>query len=243
MFDRAVILLAEADETLREHLAGQLDADEAVVHLAVDSAQARAKAAVHRPTVLVLGALERPPAAVGVLRAIRCSCGRRGDPVADLPVVVLVDEGDELATLRAFESGADDVVPRTVSYSVLRARLRVLLGLSGRSRVRTVCRVRGIELDAAAREVRVHGEPVELSGKEFALLSALMAEPTRVFTRQELLRDVWGFHGVATTRTLDSHAHRLRRKLNAQGDRFVTNVWGVGLRLVDPLPDDTARAA
>ena len=243
MFDRAVILLAEADENLREHLAGQLDADELSVHVAADSAQARAKAATHQPAVLVLGALERPSAAIGVLRAIRGSCGRRGDPPADLPIVVLVDERDELATLRAFDSGADDVVPRTVSYAVLRARLRVLLGLSGRSRVRTVCRVRGLELDAAARDVRVNGEPVELSGKEFALLSALMAEPTRVFTRQELLREVWGFRGVVATRTLDSHAHRLRKKLCVDGERFVVNVWGVGLRLIDPVPGESAEAA
>jgi hypothetical protein len=74
---------------------------------------------------------------------------------------------------------------------------------------------------------------VELSQKEFALLRALAAAPTRVFTKEELLRDVWGFRSMGATRTLDSHACRLRQKLGTAGDKFVVNVWGVGYRLVD----------
>jgi DNA-binding response OmpR family regulator len=81
--------------------------------------------------------------------------------------------------------------------------------------------------------VRVGGRLVTLAAKEFALLRALAAEPTRVFTKDELLRDVWGFRSLGQTRTLDSHACRLRQKLGAGGERFVVNVWGVGYRLVD----------
>jgi DNA-binding response OmpR family regulator len=75
---------------------------------------------------------------------------------------------------------------------------------------------------------------VELAGKEYQLLLKLMSEPARVFTKEELLREVWGFRSLGRTRTLDSHASRLRRKLAAVGaGRFVLNVWGVGYRLVD----------
>jgi len=81
--------------------------------------------------------------------------------------------------------------------------------------------------------VWVQGERVALSKKEYALLRALAGEPTRVFTREELLRGVWGFRAMGHTRTLDSHAFRLRQKLNQGADRFVINVWGVGYRLVD----------
>ena len=90
-----------------------------------------------------------------------------------------------------------------------------------------------LDIDPIARRVWIQGEPVELSKKEFALLRALASEPTRVFTREELLRGVWGFRAMGQTRTLDSHAFRLRRKLNTSGDRFVVNVWGVGYKLVD----------
>ena len=69
----------------------------------------------------------------------------------------------------------------------------------------------------------------------------LASAPTRVFTKDELLRDVWGFRAAGSTRTLDSHACRLRQKLREDGDEFVVNVWGVGYRLVDgpyaPSPD------
>ena len=74
---------------------------------------------------------------------------------------------------------------------------------------------------------------VELSAKEFALLHTLAREPVRVFTKEELLRDVWGFKLMGSTRTLDSHASRLRRKLSPSGRRWVINVWGVGYRLTD----------
>ena len=79
----------------------------------------------------------------------------------------------------------------------------------------------------------MRGRRVELSQKEFALLRTLAAEPTRVFTKEELLRNVWGFRAMGSTRTLDSHACRLRQKLGTEGDRFVVNVWGVGYKLVD----------
>jgi DNA-binding response OmpR family regulator len=79
---------------------------------------------------------------------------------------------------------------------------------------------------------------------ELALLRALAAEPTRVFTKSELLRDVWGFRCPGRTRTLDSHACRLRTKLAAAGDRrWVENVWGVGYRLVGIEPDADGSAA
>jgi DNA-binding response OmpR family regulator len=87
-------------------------------------------------------------------------------------------------------------------------------------------------VDPVRREVTVGGRPVRLANKEFELLRTLASEPQRVFTKQELLRDVWGFRSLGRTRTLDSHASRLRRKLDPEHGRFVQNIWGVGYRLV-----------
>jgi DNA-binding response OmpR family regulator len=91
-------------------------------------------------------------------------------------------------------------------------------------------RVGEIFVDTSRREVTVAGEPVKLANKEFALLRALAAEPTRVFGKEELLRDVWGFKSMGRTRTLDSHASRLRRKLDPETGRYVINCWGYPLR-------------
>ena len=119
------------------------------------------------------------------------------------------------------------------SYHELNARVRALLRRTRRRPATGRMRIGTLELDPLSRQVWLSGEPVALSKKEYALLRALAAEPTRVFTREELLRGVWGFRSLGHTRTLDSHAFRLRHKLSGSGERFVVNVWGVGYRLVD----------
>jgi DNA-binding response OmpR family regulator len=157
--------------------------------------------------------------------------GARIDP--DLPLLVLSGRGSELDRLRGFDRGCDDYLVKPFSYPELHARIVALLRRTRRRPGLGRLRVGSLELDPLARQVWLHGEPLALSKKEFALLRALAVEPTRVFTREELLRGVWGWKTVGATRTLDSHASRLRAKLSTRGDRFVVNVWGVGYRLVD----------
>ena len=94
-------------------------------------------------------------------------------------------------------------------------------------------RIGPLVIDPTSRFVTLHGERIELSQKEFALLRQLALEPSRVWTKAELLRIVWGYRAASTTRTLDSHACRLRGKLGVRGERWVVNVWGVGYRLLD----------
>ncbi len=140
-----------------------------------------------------------------------------------------------MAVPERFERGCDDYVVKPFSYPELRGRVGALLRRGGARRRHGRLRVGELEIDPPARLARLRGGPVELSQKEFALLRVLAAEPTRVFTKAELLRTIWGFRSMGTTRTLDSHACRLRHKLGVHGDRFVVNVWGVGYRLVDPV--------
>ncbi|MBV9005825.1 MAG: response regulator transcription factor [Solirubrobacterales bacterium] len=167
---------------------------------------------------------------------------READRVAgcldpDLPLLVLSGRSTDIDRLRGFDRGADDYVVKPFSYQELRARIRALLRRTRRRPGTGRLRVGALELDPVARQVWLHGVPVALSKKEYALLRALATEPTRVFTREELLRGVWGFRSMGHTRTLDSHAFRLRKKLNAAGDAFIVNVWGVGYRLVDGAID------
>ena len=150
-----------------------------------------------------------------------------------MPVVVVSGRSGELDRVRGFERGADDYVCKPFSYPELRGRIAALLRRADRRPASGRLRVGELELDPLSRDVRVCGERLALSQKEFALLRTLAAEPTRVFTKDELLRTIWGFRSRGTTRTLDSHACRLRHKLDAHGHRFVVNVWGVGYRLVD----------
>jgi DNA-binding response OmpR family regulator len=175
------------------------------------------------PDLSGLELLERVRSADGVATRI--------DP--HTPLVVLSGRTDELDRVRGFERGADDYVCKPFSYPELRGRVAALLRRAQRRKGLGRLRVGDLEIDPPAREVLLRGERLSLSQKEFALLRLLATEPTRVFTKEELLRTVWGFRSMGTTRTLDSHACRLRAKLGAQGDHFVLNVWGVGYRLVD----------
>lgn len=98
----------------------------------------------------------------------------------------------------------------------------------------TVLRAADIEINDIERTVKVSGEAVRLSVKEYSLLRLLATEPTRVFSKEELLQEVWGYRSLGHTRTLEAHCSRLRRKLDPDRGRYVVNCWGVGYRLVSP---------
>ncbi|MFL6039522.1 MAG: winged helix-turn-helix domain-containing protein [Gaiellaceae bacterium] len=151
----------------------------------------------------------------------------------DVPVIVLGEpESDAVDRARALERGCDDFLVRPFAYEELLARIRAVLRRTSPA-AHEVRRAGAIVADLATRSVTVDGGPVALAGKEYELLLKLMTDATRVFTKEQLLRDVWGFRSLGRTRTLDSHASRLRRKLAAAGAAdVVINVWGVGYRLL-----------
>jgi len=156
----------------------------------------------------------------------------------ETPVIVLgsVDDRPDDRVL-AFRRGCDDYVVRPFSHEELVERIRAVLRRT-RSRRRPGEEPRTIvagslEIDEHTRRVTVAGTPLKLSQKEFELLVVLAGEPERLFTRGELLRDIWDWPPNMRTRTLDSHASRLRRKLRALDPEtaFIDNEWGVGYRL------------
>src|SRR5262245_54864059 len=128
------------------------------------------------------------------------------------PVIVLGrPEADPVDRVRAFRRGCDDYVPRPFHYEELVARIHAVLR---RTRRPPELLVAGpLEIDPRTRVVAVSGEPISVSQKEYDLLLRLALDPERVFTKQELLREVWDYRASSRTRTLDSHVARLRRKL------------------------------
>jgi DNA-binding response OmpR family regulator len=152
---------------------------------------------------------------------------------ANVPIIVLGSvDSDPVDRVRAFDGGCDDYVARPFHYEELLARIRAVLRRASPSPEERMV-VGDLLIDRAARRVTVGETPVVLAAKEYELLVKLAAQPTRVYTKEELLREVWGFRSLGRTRTLDSHASRLRRKLAAAGGDFVRNVWGVGYSLTD----------
>lgn len=150
-----------------------------------------------------------------------------------IPVIVLGESpSDAVDRVRAFKRGCDDYVDRPFHYEELLARIQAVLRRTAPPPP-DQAQAGDLEVDFPTRSVRVDGRRLSLSTKEYELVVKLASDPTRVFTKEELLRDVWGFRSVGRTRTLDSHASRVRRKLAAVTDTpYVLNVWGVGYRLM-----------
>src|SRR3954469_12028308 len=147
----------------------------------------------------------------------------------DVPVIVLgAPQSDSVDRVRAFDRGCDDYLDRPFHYDELVARIRAVLRRVAPPEADHMV-ADEIEIDRPTRRVTVAGRRVVLPTKEYELLLKLASEPHRVFTKDELLRDVWGFRAQARTRTLDSHASRLRRRLAGP---YVRNVWGVGYCLL-----------
>jgi DNA-binding response OmpR family regulator len=219
------VLLAEPEPGSREYIERQLRDDGFTVFGAAWTARALDLAERLAPNVVIAGEPD-------LCRRIRAGePGRTWD--RNVPLILLMEPGaDPLVRVRGLESGADDVVPRDV-YLELRARVRALLRRVSLGQAEVV-EAGPIVVDHRSRQVRVGETAVRLSGREFELAGKLASDPTRVFTKGELLRDVWGIRGNGIrTRTLDSHASRLRRKLEAAGAAgVVVNDWGVGYRLL-----------
>ena len=219
----SAVLVAEPESETREYLGRQLRDDGFDVLDAARRSDALELAERIRPDVVLLGELDL------CLRLRRGEPGRTWD--RNVPVILLAPSSDPVERVRALDRGADDVIGRPFAYDELLARIRALLRRSTTSSAEVLL-AGEIVVDRRTRRVTVREVVVPLSAKEFELLAWLAAEPYRVFTKEELLRDVWGFRALGRTRTLESHASRLRKKLRvAADDLFVVNVWGVGYRL------------
>jgi len=221
----SAVLVAEPESATREYLGRHLRDDGFDVLGAARRSEALDLAERARPDLVLLAELDL------CLRLRRGEPGRSWD--RNVPVILLAPSSDPVERVRALDRGADDVMGRPFAYEELLARIRALLRRTTATSAEVL--VAGdLVIDRRTRRVAVRDTIVTLSAKEFDLLARLAVEPNRVFTKEELLREVWGFRALGRTRTLESHASRLRRRLRVtQDDRFVINVWGVGYRLLD----------
>jgi two-component system response regulator MtrA len=154
----------------------------------------------------------------------------------DLPVIILSARAEELDRVRGFRSGADDYVTKPFGVMELMLRVRAVLrrtSPSGSSSTPHRERIGAVEVDVANRVVLKNGQEVALTPKAIDLLRALIAQRDRAVSRQDLLRDVWGYATSVTTRTVDAHIGELRRKIedDPANPRHILTVWKKGYRL------------
>jgi DNA-binding response OmpR family regulator len=222
------LLIAEPEPDTGNFLAHHLAKDGFDVLRTDDSEAALSLAEEVRPDLVLLGG------ELDVCRRLReGEPGRSWD--RDVPVIVLgQEEADAIDRVRAFDRGADDFVARPFIYDELLARIRAVLRRVSPAPGMLI-EVGDLVIDRSTRCVTIGGELVPLPARQFDLLAKLASRPTHVFPKEELLKDVWGYRSIGRTRTLDSHASRLRRKLaDATDTPYILNIWGVGYRLMLP---------
>jgi DNA-binding response OmpR family regulator len=228
----ATVVVCEDDEVTRELLIENLEADRFHALAAPTASDALRFCRFSQPDALLLDLALPDASGLDVLRRIREADGPAAEFDPRLPVIVVTGRSAAEDRVRGLREGASEYLTKPFHYEELLLRLRRVIDERHGTR-RGPIRIGALTVDPASRRVHVSGREITLANKEFELLRMLAAEPSRCFTKAELLHEVWGYQATGRTRTLDSHASRLRRKLDPERGRFVVNVWGVGYKLVE----------
>ncbi|CAL8970375.1 MAG: response regulator transcription factor [Actinobacteria bacterium] len=227
------VLVVEDDPAIGRLLRRTLTDLGNVVTVASDGASGLSLALNEQPDVVLLDLGLPDLDGRQVLRMLRA--------ISQVPVIVVTAQDDDRTVVQALDAGADDYLVKPFGSEQLAARIRAVLRRSAPSGAGDpTVRIGELEIDPARHQVRLGGEPVELSRKEFDMLWLLATRPGEVVTKRELLADVWGLPFGGGDRTVDVHLSWLRRKLGetAAEPRYLHTVRGVGIRLAAPGSDD-----
>jgi len=149
---------------------------------------------------------------------------------SSIPIIILTARSAEADELESFEKGANDYVPKPFSLAVLLARVKALLGLSTDERGRSTVAQGDLEIDIDTHIVKLDGTVIGLTPIEYELLLFLSRNRGKVYSREKLLMQIWGYDYYGGDRTVDTHVGRLRIKLGAYGDKYIKTVRGYGYK-------------
>ncbi|WP_415341237.1 response regulator transcription factor [Clostridium perfringens] len=217
------ILIVDDDENICEVIKMYLETTGYNVKVAHDGKAAKEEFVNFSPNLVVLDMMLPGIDGMEVLKWIRKD--------SNVPVIMLTAKGETFDKVLALEIGADDYVVKPFEPKELLARVKaVMRRYSGEEPDNVVLNFPGLTIDANSYKVIYNGEEVKTPPKEFELLHYLASNKNKVFTRDQLLCEVWGYDYPGDSRTVDVHIKRLREKLNGGEDWQLETVWGVGYK-------------
>jgi len=222
------VLVVDDDEAVRTLLTRYLDMEGFEVDQAVGGAAALLAIAARRPDLILLDLVLPAEDGLDILHALRRE--------SDVPVILLTSRGTEADRILGLKLGADDYVVKPFSPGELAARINSVLRRTRSTGSQTVLRFDGLTLDVNTREVTAGDAPVSTTAREFDLLAFLASSPRQVFSRQQLLAQVWNSRSEwQDPDTVTEHVRRLRRRIepDPENPRWIKTVRGVGYRF-DP---------
>ena len=149
---------------------------------------------------------------------------------SNVPIIMLTAKGEESDELNGFELGVDEYISKPFSPKILVARVQAILRRSNKAPdASDILEAGGIRVDKAAHSVAVDGKEIELSYKEFELLTYFMENAGIALSREKILNNVWNYDYFGDARTIDTHVKKLRSKMGAKGD-LIKTIWGMGYK-------------
>ena len=225
-FMKGKILLVEDEAPIREMLGYTLMKEGYTFREAADVEQARPLLADDKPDLVLLDWMLPGMNGVDYARRIRNNPDTR-----DIPIIMLTARGEEADKVRGLDTGADDYVTKPFSTKELLARIRAVMRRTKNTDADGIISVKGLSLDPETFRVTVDEQIVEISPTEFRLLHFFITHPERVYTRGQLLDQVWGQNVYVEERTVDVHIRRLRKTLEPYNyNHYIQTVRSVGYR-------------
>ncbi len=227
------ILLVEDDDAIRAMVVFNLGRAGFEMIEAEDCQAARVALADHQPDLVLLDWMLPDMSGPEFARSLR-----RDELTRELPIIMLTARSMEDDKIRGFDSGADDYITKPFGARELIARIRAVLRRSSPADDDDEVRADGLVLNVASHRVFADDKPIDLGPTEYRLLKFFMSHPDRVYSRAQLLDQVWGGGVYVEERTVDVHILRLRKALKSSGkDRFVQTVRGAGYRFSTKTSD------
>lgn len=221
------VLVVDDEKLIVKGIRFSLEQDGMEVTCAYDGEEALELAGAHPYDVILLDVMLPKLTGFEVCQQIR--------EFSDVPIIMLTAKGDDMDKILGLEYGADDYITKPFNILEVKARIKAIMRRSAKKEAKetenpSIRTIGAMKVDSEGRRVYLDGKEVNLTVKEFDLLEILMNNPNKVYSREKLLNDVWGYEYLGDVRTVDVHVRRLREKIEStpSDPKYIHTKWGVG---------------